>query len=90
MREFIYRLTLFVIGILINIGFGIACDFLIDRYDGLGMAGCVVVCVIYLIVMKTKFYDAFIDSCFFDRVLKAYLLIFMPILTCVLLFISGM
>lgn len=90
MREFIERLILFVVGILINIGFGLVSDYLIDKYDGIGMAGSVVVCVVYLIVMKTRFFDGFIDSCFFDKVLKGYLLVFMPISTCVLLFLSGM
>lgn len=89
MREFIDRLILFVVGILINLGYGVISDFLIDKYDGVGMFWSAVICIVYLVVMKIKFYDTFIDSCFFDKVLKGYLLIFMPILTCVLLFISG-
>lgn len=89
MRDFISRITLFVVGIVINILLGFASDFLIEKYDGLGMFLSVVICVIYLVIMIKIIYDKFIDKCFFDKVLKCYLLIIMPIMTNLLLFMAG-
>lgn len=89
MKKLISRLSLFVIGIVINIVIGYAANLLIDRYDGYGMIASVVLCVIYIVVMLRNFYDEFIDECFFDKVLRAYLLLIMPVMTNFCYFIWG-
>ena len=88
MIELFIRIFFCLVGIVLNVIMGFVSNYLLEKFDVLGLLVSIVGCVIYLIVAGVNLFEIIKDDCFFGKLLYFYLYFIMPILTIICILLS--